>query len=283
MFRRIEKWFDTASDGWNPIVVRDLRRMSRSRVFLIVTFAHLGLLAVIHVADLKDPAAPDLFEIVSRIYPTVAAMLCAGLLSLDQTVRARLKDDSFDLTPLTPQDQVHGCLTTSLFLSAFFFVQALPFLAFPSTIPFGRLIRLGILCGGFVVSPIAVLYPLPFFAITKTMTEAVCMLFAAVYLGGLVLELPFILVFAFLWDVVLQKRPVPFEVMADWPFITIVSLLGVIASLSFVYLLYRLSLFQFTNRNGNCWMGLAVNLYFTGLWSCCWAVIGFVVAIAFSG
>ena len=114
MFRRLEKWFDCFSDGWNPIIVRDLRRLRRSLFFTVATIAHLGLLIFLHVADLQDTREPEFFEIVQRIFPTYAVMFVGILLAIGGDVRARLTDEFIDAVPRTPKERLHGGLGISL-------------------------------------------------------------------------------------------------------------------------------------------------------------------------
>ena len=279
------KWFDSVTDGWNPIIVRELRRLMRSWIVPIVTFAHLGLLSVIHVVDLKYPQFPEFFEIVFRVAPTYAAMFLGSILILVNAVRVRLKDELLDITPLTPKQNVHGFLGTSCILSTFFLVQALPFLAFPTTFSSLLPIRLGILMGYFFVAQISFLFFLSFFIRAKTTAEAVITFLVVIYpgnLGTFVLEGPFFIIML-VWEMVLHLPALSEDVLASWPFIVVASIGGVLAVLSFTYLAYRSSLHHFANRSKSCWRAMFNNLGFYLLWSSFWAVVVFVVVLCFSG
>ena len=280
MFHRFAKWFDSFTDGWNPIVVRELRRLMRSWILPIATLAHLGLLAAIYIADPQDPILPELFEVLVRVYPTGTALLFIGVLVLVNAVRVRLKDELLDVTPLTPKQNVHGILGTSCILSAFFLVQALPFLAFPTTVSYSVLIRLGFLFGYFFFTQIALLFALSFFIRTKTIAEVVITFLIVIYPGfGLILfNFPFV-VMVIVWDMYLPL--LPDAVWTTWPFIIVASIGGVLALLSFTYLAYRLSLYHFANRSKSCWRAMFVNLGFHLLWNSFWAVVAFVVALCF--
>ena len=282
----LDHWFDRVSDGWNPITVRDLRRMKRSMFFTIATIAHLGLLIFVHVADLKDPHAPEFLEIVQRMFPTYAALLIVVLLAIGSDVRARLADELFDTVPLTPKEKVHGILGTSCLLSAFFVVQALPFLLFPPIEPYSAMMRLGILLGMFIVTQVITLYFLSFFIRTKTVAEVVITFFIVIYLGGLVLQFPQFPLLMFLSGLLTRSN----DALMSWPFIAVASLGGVLMLSSFAYLNYRLSLYHlgyqvsqyhFDNRSENCWMATGINLVCHAVWSSSWAVIAFVVVSSF--
>ena len=278
----LEKWFDTFSDGWNPIMVRELRRGMRTWILPVITLLHLGLLTVIHVADLKDPHA-EFLDIVLRIFPTIAAMLLVILLTVGNDVRTRMADELLDAVPLTPKERVHGVLGTSCFLSAFFLVQALPFLLFSTSMPYSVLIRLGILLSGFVITQIVVLHFLSFFIRAKTTIEVVIVCLAIIYpfqLNTIALEGPFV-VMGVLWFFILQLPELPDPVLTSWPFIAVASVGGVLALASFAWLNYRLSLYHFGKRSKSCWSALGVNLFWLLVWSSYWAGITFVIASCF--
>ena len=281
MFRRLEKWFDRVSDDWNPITVRDLRRLSRSLFFTVATIVHLGLLTLMHVVAIKDPYIPEeVFETVFRVIPTAMAMLAVSLLTLRRFVHARLADGLFDVVPLTPKEHVHGVLGTSSLLSAFFLVQALPFLAFPSILPFPYSIpvRLGILVVYFIIAQMASLFLLAFCIRVKTNIEAFITIFATIYLGGLSIEGPFVGMLI-IWNEVLHLPPL---MKPSLPFMVVASLGGILMVFSFVYLCYRLSLYHFGNRSESCWVATGNNLLYLAVWSSCWAGAAFVVSLCFA-
>ena len=274
--KALENWFDNVSDGWNPVTVRDLRRLRRSLFFTIATIAHLGLLIFIHVADLTPLDFSE--EIIMRVFPTYAAMLIVVLMVVGSEVRARLTDELLDAVPLTQKDKVHGILGTSCLLSAFFLVQALPFLAFPAAVPYSVLIRLGILLGMFIATQMLTLYVLPFFIRTKTVAESVIVVFVVMYLDVGALGLPFIIV----WDDILRLPLLPDAVYTSWSLIVAMSIGGILALSSFTSMNYRLSLYHFGNPFESCWQTVFVNFLCHAAWSSCWAVIAFFVAFCFS-
>ena len=271
------KWFDSLTDDWNPIIVRDLRRMWRCRFILFATLAHLSLLTVSHVVDLMGPHAPEIFL---RTFPTCAVVLAGAFLTVERMLRSRLSDELFDTVPLTPEETVHGHVGTSCLLSAFFLVQALPFLAFPSVVPFSVPIRLGLLLVCFIVAQVAVLYALAFFARTKSIAETVIAFFVAVFFGGLAFQLP-MLFMTFFWGGVLGMGPLSYEAVANPLFIAIASAFSLMALISLGYVVYLLTLYHYFDRSGSFWRTMSVNLSCFAVWSLFWSGVAFEVALLF--
>jgi len=277
MFHRFDNWFDRISDGWNPVTVRDLRRLKRSWFFVIATISHVGLLLLfLHLGLLMDPFLSEEEKTFFSTIPTCAAQLVVVFLVIGSDLRARLTDELFVTVPLPPKEKVHGVLGTSCLVSAFFVVQALPFLLFSPIVPYSALMRLGILLGGFVVTQILVLHLLSFSLRIWTTTEVVIAFLVVVYplnLNLLILEIPFLIMF-FSW-IALSPPDLPEYVLTNWLFIAGMSSGGVLALATFAWLNYRLALYHCGKRSGSYWRVIGVNLLCLAVWSSCWASLGY--------
>ena len=268
--KALEKWFDSVTDGWNPIVVRELRRAVRSGLLFAFTVYHFGLLLLGHIVDWNDPTT----AIFWRTLPTVGSMLLMGFVGGDRCLCH--VDELIGTVPLTPTQHFYGHLGTSCILSAFFLVQALPFLAFSSSV----LLRLGILLGGFAIAQAGTLFCFTFTIRSQTIVEVSTIGLTTSLVCLPMVGLPFATVL-FFWHVYLS--PLPQDVLTSWLLAAVVSVGGTLALLSFAYLAYRLSLYHFANRFKNPWQAVSVNMGIYLLWSCFWSVVAFAVVLRFSG
>ena len=260
MFQCFEKWFDSVSDGWNPITVRDVRRYVRSCFFLVASLVHLAVLASFYLLDTPEQGNPG--EIIVRVLPTYVAMVYVTLLIPVTMTRSHMEDEFFTAVPLTPKQHLHGYLGTSCVLTAFFFVQALPFLAFPTGFPHGRLIQLGFLAGFLIVVQMVTLFILPFFirvtSIGGVLVGFFGVLVIALPLLGIIIQTIFFTSIAILLMLLDQS-----ELHADSP--PLVAAFGIFFVEIFVSCLlaclpYQLSLRLFASRTKSSLRTRGVNL-----------------------
>lgn len=273
--KALENWFDTVSDGWSPITVRDLRRAWQSWFIAIATLAHLGFLTFFHIVDLT---AHRFSEIFLQIFPTCLIAFFVSFLTIERVLRSRLGDELFDNTPLTPESIVHGHIGTSCVLSTFFLVQAIPFLLFPSMVPYSLPIRLGLLFYIFVAAQVLTLYFLAFFVRTKTPGEVLFTFFIPVCLGGFITLFPmFIMNF------------ITFTVAVGSPgsglyglFLGVTLFSRLLMLTSFGVVLYLLAMYHYCDRSTNLWWITLRNLLCFAIWGFFWAFIDFDVFLLFA-
>lgn len=166
MFSRFESWFDSISDGWNPITVRELRRLARSRLVPYMTLLHFGLLVPAYFLALDcmnepvDEFDPSIYRVIGMLYPTFFVLLFveAGFLFRLVYLHCIIREgELFDLVPLRIGEKIEGHLGVSFVLSGFFLAQTLPFMVFPRSSLHTVLIGIGGLFVIFIVAQFATL------------------------------------------------------------------------------------------------------------------------------
>ena len=191
MIRHFEKWFDSVSDGWNPILVRELRRLAKSRLVPYMTLLHFCLLTMVYIMTFdgrNDPEIP--FSTVGLLFPTVFVMFFveAGFLCRFVFLYHFICwDELLDNTPLRVEEKIEGHLCTSCILSAFFLVQVLPFMLFPLPSPYAILAGLVVMFVIFVIAQtttLIFLYLFLRFRSTKmTVSKVIIILFVIVVIA----------------------------------------------------------------------------------------------------
>ena len=256
--KALEKWFDSVTDGWNPIVVRELRRAVRSEELVAVTIIHLVLLAIVHYCWKEI-----LYDIsFVATFPTgiILVMLVINLLSIVGS------DEMFETVPLSPKEKVDGFLWSHCLISAFFLVQALPFFAIPLAVPFSVPLRLGLLFGCFLFTQIWILIFLSF-CVRKTNPIEDC--FAQI------VGIKFCIFIPFLFTTILLVSRCS-SIIATVVFVSI-------AGLSIGCLAYYLSQYHFARRLKSGRRAYFLNFGIYLLWNIFWGIVAFVVVLCFSG
>ena len=257
--KALEKWFDSVTDGWNPIIVRELRRAVRSGEPIAGLGIHLAglvvLQAIVHFGGFKESLFVDIFV---RSFPTFIVLLVTSSETLGRIERARRDDELFDIVPLSPRVTVKGYFWSSCLILAFVLTPALPFLAFHSETQFIVPVRLGVLLGCFLVAQVVMLFFFSFSIRTISSLETAISTMIVFVFG---IFAPFVAATC-LWLTFYSEKPL---------FLVLIGV-ATAAMFSLGCCAYCLSLHHFTWRLKSGRTASLLNLGVYLLWSAFWGI-----------
>ena len=276
-------WIDSWTDRFNPITVRDLKRLKGWKglegftIFIQtgLIMAVGGMLLLGFHPSFSFPKPTETALMVSGLVVTVTGygIFAACFTSLNRLVKSRKEDELFELVPLTPKQQVHGYLASSCILSIYFFGMTLPFLMTATLIGPVPWPMHFVPIGVFLLGQVLLLFGLSFLARTKGTADFILVAFLG-YIGIAPLELPWFGVITlwnevFHWPTLHWNTPIGF-VTFFYFLPTAVAILGFVS--------YRLSILHFALRRKPAYKAAVFNIFVYSLLSTVLAGIYFVVA-----
>jgi len=122
---RLDQW----TDGWNPVLVRELRTLVRRRYFLYAAICYFLVAPpaffylIFHppaVHDMPEGMPPDVFPGFILAWITGYFVLALTLYPAAQLVHVQFKDDMLNLTGMTPRSVFWGYVQLCVVTAGFF-------------------------------------------------------------------------------------------------------------------------------------------------------------------
>ena len=291
--RRLIAWIDSFGDCFNPITVRELRRLScryllEGGALLLLAILVVGLLVALSVLyDLGDIRAvleiPDgsrnemvWFVAVLPLGVAVYAMIISSVLPMTGLAKTQFEDELLGLVPLTPKQHVHGYLAASCLFSGVCISLFFPFVAAVNLVGRAPLWPLAALVGLYLAGQAFSVFTLSLSVRLKSRWENILVV-GCVYVLMFLMGAPWFGIAVLLEEVFKKPMPSPqsgFAVFLLWVFLP--AVVGVLA-----YVGYRLSIYHFERQNKPYWRAALLNTGIYTLTSVAFASVFLVLCFVF--